>query len=255
MTQTKQGWPGTLKERTSCSSPASWAFLASACERRAYSSCSTLEIPKAAARRSALWPMVSDVENSATAGSYTHTYTHRSHHYGLYVERGVPPSKVDSLGMCTSGARWAIRMLPIRLSLWPRVLALLRDSMVFLILRLWRIGTSDMNSTPPATTVSHWPAAIRPTAADNKRKNKKMSAGNKRTHAAWFRFYASSPVGCIYFFKKKVLCVENSPEVIAMLEEMQAMVMVCAGILSENPAPMAAWNDSKQWKRSHDPQL
>lgn len=48
----------------------------------------------------------------------------------------------------------------------------------------------------------------------------------------------------IYF--KKGLWVENSPEVIAWLEEMQAMVTVWAGILSENPAPKAAWNDSKQ---------
>lgn len=115
---------------------------------------------------------------------------------------GKSPSKVDSLGMCTSGARWAIRMPPIRLSLWPRVLALLRDSMVFLILRLWRIGTSDMNSTPPATTVSHWPAAIRPTASDNKREDKKMSAGDKCTHAGLIWFYVSSPVGCIFFKKR-----------------------------------------------------
>lgn len=57
---------------TSRSRPASWAFLARVCERTANSSCSTLETPKAAARRSALWPIVSDVENSATAGSYAH---------------------------------------------------------------------------------------------------------------------------------------------------------------------------------------
>ncbi len=64
--------PGTLKEMTSCSRPASWAFLAKVCDRRANSSCSDLDTPNAAARRSALWPIVSDVENSATAGSYTH---------------------------------------------------------------------------------------------------------------------------------------------------------------------------------------
>ena len=150
----------------SFSRPASWAFLARVCDRRANSSCSTLETPKAAARRSALWPIVSAVENSATAGSYTHT------------RRGITMCKtvwnrreelntlkaVLLTGVRTSGARCAIRILPSRLSLWPRDLALLRDSMVFLILRLWRMGTSDMNSTPPATTASHWPAAIRPTA-------------------------------------------------------------------------------------------
>lgn len=35
------------------------------------------------------------------------------------------------------------------------------------------------------------------------------------------------------------------PEVIAWLEEMQAMVTVWAGILSEKPAPKAAWNHKK----------
>lgn len=64
-----------------------------------------------------------------------------------------------------------------------------------------------------------------------------MSAGNKRTNAGLIGFYVSSPVRCIFFFLKKV---QKSPEVIAWLEEMQAMVTVCAGILSENPAPMAA---------------
>lgn len=58
-------------------------------------------------------------------------------------------------------------MEPSRDSLWPSVLALLRESMVFLILRLWRMGTSDMNSTPPATIASHWPAAMSPTPADH----------------------------------------------------------------------------------------
>lgn len=77
----------------------------------------------------------------------------------------------------TSGARCAIRMLPIKPSLAPRVFALLRDSMVFLILRLWRIGTSDMNSTPPATIASHWPAAIRPTPGEEvgERRHKQRS--------------------------------------------------------------------------------
>lgn len=73
---------------------------------------------------------------------------------------------IDVMWINTSGDRCARRMLPIKLSLWPNVFALLRDSMVFLILRLWRIGTSDMNSTPPATILSHWPAAIMPTARE-----------------------------------------------------------------------------------------
>lgn len=86
------------------------------------------------------------------------------------LESNLTIWKSESLGdfkwKRTSGERCASRILPIRLSLWPTVFALLRDSMVFLILRLWRIGTSDMNSTPPATTASHWPAAIRPTAGE-----------------------------------------------------------------------------------------
>lgn len=67
--------PGTLKGTTSESSPSSWAFLARLCERRAYSSCSVRETEKAAARRSAEWPMVSLVENSATAGSWGKRHT------------------------------------------------------------------------------------------------------------------------------------------------------------------------------------
>lgn len=152
--------PGTLKETTSCSSPASWAFLAREWERRANSSCSSLETPKAAAKRSALCPIVSAVENSATAGSYNLTITQVQMLHKVQTKSCTAGRR----GGSTSGVRCASRMLPIRPSLWPRVLALLRDSMVFLILRLWRIGTSDMNSTPPATTASHWPAAIRPAA-------------------------------------------------------------------------------------------
>lgn len=33
------------------------------------------------------------------------------------------------------------------------------------------MGTSDMNSTPPAMTVSHWPLATRPIADEAKRSN------------------------------------------------------------------------------------
>ncbi|TNN48875.1 hypothetical protein EYF80_040951 [Liparis tanakae] len=47
---------------TSSSSPASWAFLARVCERTENSSCSSLVTPNAAARRSALWPIVSATE-------------------------------------------------------------------------------------------------------------------------------------------------------------------------------------------------
>lgn len=61
--------PGTLKPMTSLSSPLSWAFFASVWDRRANSSCSKRDTPNAAARRSAECPIVSAVENSATAGS------------------------------------------------------------------------------------------------------------------------------------------------------------------------------------------
>lgn len=61
--------PGTLKLMTSLSSPLSWAFFASMWDRNANSSCSKRVTPNAAARRSAEWPIVSAVENSATAGS------------------------------------------------------------------------------------------------------------------------------------------------------------------------------------------
>ncbi len=61
--------PGTLKLMTSLSSPLSWAFFASMWDRRANSSCSKRDTPNAAARRSAECPIVSAVENSATAGS------------------------------------------------------------------------------------------------------------------------------------------------------------------------------------------
>lgn len=67
--------PGTLKGTTSERSPSPCAFLARLCERSAYSSCSSREIAKAAASRSAEWPMVSLVENSATAGSWERRYS------------------------------------------------------------------------------------------------------------------------------------------------------------------------------------
>lgn len=69
------GLPGTLKGTTSERSPSSCAFLASLCERSAYSSCSSRETAKEAASRSAEWPMVSLVENSATAGSWERRHT------------------------------------------------------------------------------------------------------------------------------------------------------------------------------------
>ena len=81
--------------------------------------------------------MVSLVENSATAGS-----------------SGV---QAEGLSAC-----------PNRPSLAGIVLAFVDESMMLRILRLWRIGTSDMNSTPPATTASHWPAAIRPIPEEKK---------------------------------------------------------------------------------------
>ena len=60
---------GTLNESTSLSFPSLVAFWASVCDRIANSSCSCRVTLKAAHRRSAEWPIVSLVENSATAGS------------------------------------------------------------------------------------------------------------------------------------------------------------------------------------------
>ena len=78
--------PGTLKGTTSERSPSSCAFLARLCERSAYSSCSSREIAKAAASRSAEWPMVSLVENSATAGSWERRYSGP----GTLLTGGIP---------------------------------------------------------------------------------------------------------------------------------------------------------------------
>lgn len=52
-------------------------------------------------------------------------------------------------------------------------LTLFKDSRVFLSGLLSLMGTSDMNSTPPAITVSHWPLAISPTAFRIKKKEKR----------------------------------------------------------------------------------
>lgn len=105
---------------TSCSSPSSWAFLASVCDRSANSSCSTLETPNAAARRSALWPIVSAVENSATAGSYYSTTDNlRVKYYMVWTEVSnseiklklkvvklyIPPGRGVQAGWCQSD--WA----------------------------------------------------------------------------------------------------------------------------------------------------
>lgn len=65
----QQQSPGTLYGMMSDKCPASWAFLAIECERRAYSSCSTRDTSNAAASLSAECPIDSLVENSATAGS------------------------------------------------------------------------------------------------------------------------------------------------------------------------------------------
>lgn len=45
----------------------------------------------------------------------------------------------------------------------PNVFALFARNIRDLILRLNLIGTSDMNSTPPATIISYVPLAIKPT--------------------------------------------------------------------------------------------
>ena len=91
----------------------------------AKSSCSFLVTPKVAASLSAEWPMVSLVENSAIAGS--------------------------------SGAKKSGLILERSCILAPKVLALVEAIMRFLILREWRMGTSDMNSTPPAMHTSYTP--------------------------------------------------------------------------------------------------
>ena len=89
------------------------------------SSCSFLVTPNVAASLSAECPMVSFVENSAMAGS--------------------------------SGAKKSGLILARRFILAPNVLALVEDIIRFLIFREWRIGTSDINSTPPAMQTSYTP--------------------------------------------------------------------------------------------------
>uniref|UniRef100_A0A0K2USY0 Uncharacterized protein n=1 Tax=Lepeophtheirus salmonis TaxID=72036 RepID=A0A0K2USY0_LEPSM len=105
--------------------------------------------------------MVSFVENSAIAGS--------------------------------SGIKYAGRILERRDNLAPTVLALLRLKSISLIFLECRIGTSLIDSTPPAMQMSYTPAEIRPA----------------QLVMDWF-------------------------------EDMHAIVTVCAGILSEKPAPRAA---------------
>lgn len=139
-------------------------------------------------------------------------------------------------------------MEPSRESRAPRVFALFSDSIVFRIFRLWRIGTSDINSTPPATTASHWPAAIKPAA--------RKQINNQQLSCLWCRmlkFYSISICSCMLcdHWLFRVMCciqyplssqnVRSVPVVIAWLEEIHAIVTVWAGVLSENPAPSAAY--------------
>lgn len=64
--------------------------------------------------------------------------------------------------LLTSGAKKSGRIVESNCSRWPTVFALLARSINERILRLWRIGTSDINSTPPATIASYVPVAISP---------------------------------------------------------------------------------------------
>lgn len=70
-------------------------------------------------------------------------------------------------------------MLPLSLynyfRLFENHLTLFKDSRVFLSGLLSLMGTSDMNSTPPAITVSHWPLAISPTAFRIKKRKKEIA--------------------------------------------------------------------------------
>lgn len=123
-------------------------------------------------------PRLEATNTHSTRKTHTHTHMQLKMLHLAQIKQTTAPQGWKS----TSGLRCASRMLPIRPSLWPRVLALLRDSMVFLILRLWRMGTSDMNSTPPATMASHWPAAIRPTPL---LKINKYKLGRRRQRQMW----------------------------------------------------------------------
>mmetsp|Transcript_4178 Transcript_4178/g.6305 ORF Transcript_4178/g.6305 Transcript_4178/m.6305 type:complete len:219 (-) Transcript_4178:483-1139(-) len=138
------------------------ALAADKCERTANSSWAARLTPNLAARRSALWPIISLVENSAMAGN--------SRPKSSLVER--------PLNICLAIANGPF------LDTFCMPINRLRN------LRETRIGTSDIVSTPPTTTAP-----------------------------AWFDRINSIPV------------------VAARFEEMQAIVTVCDGIVSGNPAP------------------
>lgn len=63
---------------------------------------------------------------------------------------------------CTSGIKKSGRIVDNNDKRCPNVFALFARSIRPRILRLCRIGTSDMCSTPPATITSYVPVAIRP---------------------------------------------------------------------------------------------
>mmetsp|Transcript_31750 Transcript_31750/g.61973 ORF Transcript_31750/g.61973 Transcript_31750/m.61973 type:complete len:368 (+) Transcript_31750:149-1252(+) len=116
---------------SSClNSPLSVASCAAWWERAANASWSRREMEKDAARQSALYPMISPVENSATPGAW-----------GVRSAR-PRPEKSASLA-------WGVLAL-------PSLSSLLR------IGREKRMGRSLMTSTPPAMTTSQWSVWIRP---------------------------------------------------------------------------------------------
>lgn len=106
-----------------------------------------------------------------------------------------------------------------------------------------RIGTSDMKSTPPATTTSLCPEAIWLTPVQHARdvcvRWFNPAAGPKLNYSTE-QYWTTELKG--YSEKYWTIYLHYfSPVVIAMLEEIQAMVTVWQGIRSLNPDSIAAW--------------
>mmetsp|Transcript_52345 Transcript_52345/g.106726 ORF Transcript_52345/g.106726 Transcript_52345/m.106726 type:complete len:229 (-) Transcript_52345:296-982(-) len=115
---------------SSSKNPAACAFSALMCERRAKASWSARDTSNHAQRRSAEWPITSAVENSATAGGW-----------GM---KSAPVRPLKRPSFCC-----VVFILP----------TLMRR---FLRGREYRMGKSDMSSTPPAMKMSACPVLIIP---------------------------------------------------------------------------------------------